>query len=161
MNVVPQHATSDALHYKLSGNGPMSIFGDGPAIDRRRSRRHDFEQTGVAVERWDGPTKTGRPFGELMDLSATGLRVRVLNPGLKIGAQVRIHLQLPVYAGINPFVSADGTTRGTNEWTGWMTVTRMTKVNSDTFDVAGRLVDMREIDRGMLGLYLSAQPLAA
>jgi hypothetical protein len=28
-------------------------------------------------------------------------------------------------------------------------------------EVAGRLVDMDELDRGMLSLYLSTQPLAA
>jgi hypothetical protein len=35
------------------------------------------------------------------------------------------------------------------------------KVDGKNFDVAGRLVDMEEMDRGMLGLYLSTQPLAA
>ena len=42
-----------------------------------------------------------------------------------------------------------------------MTVNRVAKINKDEYDVAGRLVDMDEIDRGMLGLYLSTQPLAA
>jgi hypothetical protein len=31
----------------------------------------------------------------------------------------------------------------------------------DEVELAGRLVDMDEMDRGMLGLYLSTQPLAA
>lgn len=146
-----------AISLKLAGDGPVRPT----QPERRRGRRCDFEQEGVHVQRWDGPTKTGRIFGELMDLSSTGLRVRCYKPGLKLGAQIRIRLELPAYAGISPFVTADGTSRGTSEWTGWMTVTRLTKVNSDTYDVAGRLVDMREIDRGMLGLYLSAQPLAA
>ena len=48
-----------------------------------------------------------------------------------------------------------------NEWVGWVAVTRVNKVNEREFDVAGRLVDMDDMDRGMLGLYLSTQPLAA
>ena len=31
----------------------------------------------------------------------------------------------------------------------------------DEVEIAGRLVDMADTDRGMLGLYLSTQPLAA
>ena len=47
------------------------------------------------------------------------------------------------------------------EWVGWMDVARVNKVDDKHVDVAGRLVDMDEMDRGMLGLYLSTQPLAA
>ena len=147
-----------ALNLSL-GNVSMKLL--PAAAERRRGRRHDFEHVGVHVQRYEGPDRAGRMFGELIDLSSTGLRIRAYKPGVRIGSQVRIRLTLPNYAGISPFVTADGNCRGTNEWTGWMTVTRLTKVNSDTYDVAGRLVDMREIDRGMLGLYLSAQPLAA
>jgi hypothetical protein len=43
-----------------------------------------------------------------------------------------------------------------------MAVARVIKVDGGKeVDVAGRLVDMDEMDRGMLGLYLSTQPLAA
>ncbi len=34
-------------------------------------------------------------------------------------------------------------------------------IGRDEVEVAGRLVDMADTDRGMLGLYLSTQPLAA
>jgi hypothetical protein len=34
-------------------------------------------------------------------------------------------------------------------------------VNEYHSDVAGRILDMREMERGMLGLYLSTQPMAA
>jgi hypothetical protein len=129
--------------------------------DRRKHRRHDLECSSVLVERYEGATKGGRPLGEAMDLSASGIRIRVRKPEVKVGSQLRIRLRLPQYAGISPFVANDGSGKATNEWTGWMTVTRMSKVNSDLWDVAGRLVDMREIDRGMLTLYLSAHPLAA
>jgi hypothetical protein len=149
--IVQQHVElNDHLHY-VADREP----------ERRRYRRHDLELSHVQVERYDGPTKGGRLLGEAMDLSASGIRIRVRLPELKVGSQLRIRLRLPAYAGISPFVSADGTGRASNEWTGWMTVTRMSKVDSDLWDVAGRLVDMREIDRGMLTLYLSAHPLAA
>ena len=42
-----------------------------------------------------------------------------------------------------------------------MAVARVNKIDEKRVDVAGRLVDMDEMDRGMLGLYLSTQPLAA
>ncbi len=42
-----------------------------------------------------------------------------------------------------------------------MTINRVQKMEDGEYDVAGRLVDMEDIDRGMLGLYLSTQPLAA
>ena len=57
--------------------------------------------------------------------------------------------------------------RPTTEWVGWLDVVRVQAqpgIADDpeqTFEVAGRLLDMDEIDRGMLGLYLSTQPLAA
>lgn len=132
-----------------------------PGQDRRKHRRQDLEMANVLVERYDGPMKGGRPLGMAIDLSASGIRIRVRNPEMKVGSQIRIKLCLPSYAGITPFVAADGSGNGCNDWTGWLTVTRMTKVDSDLWDVAGRLVDMREIDRGMLKLYLSAHPLAA
>ena len=40
-------------------------------------------------------------------------------------------------------------------------VNRAQKTQEGDLDIAGRLVDMDEVDRGMLGLYLSTQPLAA
>lgn len=150
------HGTVDT-HITLGG--PFKFHAEEP--ERRRYRRHDLEMSGIKVERYDGPTKGGRPLGDAVDLSASGIRIRVRNPDVKVGSQLRVRLCLPAYAGISPFVAGDGSGRASNEWTGWMTVTRMSKVNSDLWDVAGRLVDMREIDRGMLTLYLSAQPLAA
>ena len=57
--------------------------------------------------------------------------------------------------------------RPTTEWVGWLDVVRVSRAPSmagdaePTYEVAGRLLDMDEIDRGMLGLYLSTQPLAA
>jgi len=53
-----------------------------------------------------------------------------------------------------------GQARPKSEWVGWLAVSRV-RARGDSFEIAGRLVDMEEMDRGMLGLYLSTQPLAA
>lgn len=129
--------------------------------DRRRHRRTDLHEKGYIVERWDGMKLQARPFGVLQNLSAGGLCVRADQCDVRVGTQVRIRLKLKSYAGIFPFVANDGSGRGTDEWVGWMTVVRVSRLPEGDYEIAGRLVDMREIDRGMLGLYLSAQPLAA
>jgi hypothetical protein len=157
----PSTVTQQHLMVEVEGTSALSIFGDRPKVDRRKHRRHPLEWQNVAVERWDGPAKGGRHFGWIVDLSAGGIRIRTDCADIKVGTQIRIRLRLPVYAGITPFVSADGSGEGTNEWCGWMTITRVAKQDDNQWHVAGRLVDMRDIDRGMLGLYLSAQPLAA
>ena len=38
---------------------------------------------------------------------------------------------------------------------------RVQRIGGNELEVAGRLLDMEDMDRGMLGLYLSTQPLAA
>ena len=114
------------------------------------------------MDRWDGGRRTGKNFGKIVDLSAGGLRIRTSQENVKPDSQVRVRLELPAYAGISPFIkSQEKGLAPKNEWVGWMTVNRVAKINKDEYDVAGRLVDMDEIDRGMLGLYLSTQPLAA
>ena len=42
-----------------------------------------------------------------------------------------------------------------------MAVCRVAKVDDKHYDQGGRLIEMDDLDRGMLGLYLSTQPLAA
>jgi len=114
------------------------------------------------VDRWDGGRRAAKTFGKIVDLSAGGVRIRTCEAGVKPENQIRVRLELPAYAGISPFIST-GTSgiAPKNEWIGWMTVNRVVPIGSDQYDVAGRLVDMDEMDRGMLGLYLSTQPLAA
>jgi hypothetical protein len=131
--------------------------------ERREHRRHDLEQQGIAVERFDGSRKAGATFGQLVDLSAGGARIRVKGASVKPDSQIRVRLSLPEYAGISPFISsADGQASPKKEWVGWMAVARVFPVaGSKDVDVAGRLVDMEDMDRGMLKLYLSTQPLAA
>ena len=105
------------------------------SAERRAARRHELDTQGIPVDRWDGGRRVGKPFGQIVDLSAGGIRIRTQHKNLKPDAQIRLRLELPDYAGISPFI--------------------------DRTDVAGRLIDMDEMDRGMLSLYLSTQPMAA
>ena len=129
-------------------------------IERRRHRRTELEMCHYAVERYDALNRSSF-LGEILNISASGVKIRTRDGDIRLGAQLRIRLRLPAYAGIFPFVSSDGSSRGCEEWTGWMTITRVRSLEEGAFEIAGKLVDMRDIDRGMLQLYLSAQPLAA
>jgi len=130
--------------------------------DRREHRRHDIEQQGIPVERWDGQKRAGQTLGKIVDISAGGVRLRTERSEVRADQQIRVRLELPDYAGISPFIapSAAGM-EPKREWVGWMTISRVIPLDEDGAEVAGRLVDMDEMDRGMLGLYLSTQPLAA
>jgi hypothetical protein len=136
--------------------------------ERRQYRRHDFEHHAITIERWDGARGLRKAFGKVVDLSAGGVRIRTAtaegeeSAGIQPDQQVRVRLELPAYAGICPFIdTSGGTPQPRREWTGWMAVARVTELANGEYEVAGRLVDMEEMDRGMLGLYLSTQPLAA
>ncbi len=151
------------LHEQGKKN-PMKIGPESAksGSERRQHRRHDLEQSGISVERWDGQRKAGEPIGQLVDLSAGGVRIRTQSANIKADGQIRVKLALPDYAGICPFVdTSSNDPKPKREWIGWMTVARVTKITDQQADVCGRLVDMDEMDRGMLGLYLSTQPLAA
>lgn len=128
-------------------------------IERRQYRRHDLEPQGLEVQRYTGTAREGLALGRLVDLSSGGARIRTKQANVRPDQQIRIRLQLPTYAGISPFVDTAGM-RPTGEWVGWLAVSRVKQIGSE-FEVAGRLMDMEELDRGMLGLYLSTQPLAA
>jgi hypothetical protein len=134
---------------------------DSPWMEKREHRRHDMEIQDIGVDRWDGGKHSSKTFGRLVDLSAGGVRIRTSQQNLKPDHQIRVRLELPAYAGISPFIKHGSSLSPKNEWVGWITVSRVAKAENGEFDVAGRLVDMDEIDRGMLGLYLSTQPLAA
>jgi hypothetical protein len=135
---------------------------EGSGSERRIHHRHDMEPQEIFVDRWDGAHRSGHKFGQIVDISAGGVRIRTCEGDVKPDHQIRVRVALPSYAGICPFISNEGSNlEPKNEWVGWMTVNRVIKLTSETFEVAGRLVDMDEVDRGMLGLYLSTQPLAA
>ena len=130
--------------------------------ERRVFRRHDLEQQSIEVKRVDAGKQDAAILGRIMDISAGGVRVRTGKADLRPDHQIRVRLELPDYAGICPFVDTTGEQlTAKREWTGWMTVARVSEVDGEQMDVAGRLVDMDEMDRGMLKLYLSTQPLAA
>jgi hypothetical protein len=139
------------------------------AADRREHRRHDLEQQGLTVERWDGPGRGNNPrggsgalLGQIMDISAGGVRIRTRQTGVLPDQQIRVRLELPAYAGIFPFIDTTGQQpQPRHEWVGWMAVCRVKRVSDDEVELGGRLLDMEEMDRGMLGLYLSTQPIAA
>jgi len=146
----------------ISKREPETASKSQTAADRRAHRRHDLETQDITVDRWDGAKQSEKSFGRIVDLSAGGVRIRTAQTNVKADNQIRVRLELPAYAGISPFIASQGRSLcPKNEWVGWMTVSRVAKINKDEYDVAGRLVDMDEIDRGMLGLYLSTQPLAA
>ena len=130
--------------------------------DRREYRRHDLEQQGITIDRWDIRAEGKLAFGRVVDLSAGGVRVRTRQPGIRPDQQIRVRLELPPFAGISPFIiNRGGRPQPAREWVGWMTVIRVHPLGNGEFEVAAKLMDMEEIDRGMLGLYLSTQPLAA
>ena len=119
-------------------------------VERRVHRRHDLDAQAISVERWDGARRASKAFGTIVDLSAGGVRIRING-----------RLMHRNDAGISPFVDTTDGLKPKREWVGWMAVTRVKPAEGNALDVAGRLIDMDEIDRGMLGLYLSTQPLAA
>jgi hypothetical protein len=129
--------------------------------DQREHRRYDLGGQTLSVNRWDTSRRSAAPLGYLMDLSAGGVRVRT-EQSVKADSQIRVRLELPAYAGICPFIdTATGDAKPKTEWIGWLAVSRVNQIDNKNYDVSGRLVDMDEMDRGMLGLYLSTQPLAA
>jgi hypothetical protein len=149
-----QHRMTDAIN-------DSSAVVPKHGIERRQYRRHDLDQRELHVERHE-PGRPGPVLGKIVDLSAGGVRIRTTQKGIRPDWQVRVRIELPDYAGICPFVerTADGM-RPKREWVGWLAVSRVNEIDDEHCDVAGRLVDMDDVDRGMLGLYLSTQPLAA
>jgi hypothetical protein len=133
----------------------------GPRVERRDNRRFDIAAWDVPLDRWEGRPANRPALGRILDLSAGGIRFRTRQADVRPDQQIRVRLVLPDHGGISPFVdvSADRP-KPTREWSGWLAVRRVRQVGTE-FEVAGRLVDMEAMDRGMLGLYLSAQPLAA
>lgn len=137
----------------------LTVESDG--CERRQFHRHDLESKQLSVDRWEG-NRPGRPIGRIVDLSAGGVRVRMPKADVRPDQQIRIRLELPAYAGIHPFIDRTGPQLAArDEWVGWLTVSRVIDADEQEMEVAGRLVDMDEMDRGMLRLYLSTQPLAA
>ncbi|MGA2500583.1 MAG: PilZ domain-containing protein [Tepidisphaeraceae bacterium] len=127
--------------------------------ERRQHRRHDLDSYGVEVQCWDGARAA--PFGRLVDMSSGGMLIRTRQANIQADQQIRLKVRLPAYAGISPFVDTSGERiRPRTEWVGWMSVARVKETQDGDYEIGGRLVDMETLDRGMLSLYLSTQPLA-
>ena len=143
-----------------SGSGEFGRI----AGDRRRYRRHGMTSKHVVVHRFDPATGAGEAIGEITDLSAGGVGLRTADRTIAPGATLRVRLALPSYAGICPFITdrrAGGGIRPSTEWVGWLKVVRVGDPDNGLVELGGKLLEMDDIDRGMLGLYLSTQPLAA
>ena len=96
------------------------------AANRREHRRHDMEQQGIPVSRWDGTKRAPKDFGRLVDLSAGGVRIRTTQTNVKADGQIRVRLELPAYAGISPFIDASSENpQPKREWVGWMSIARV------------------------------------
>jgi hypothetical protein len=147
---------------EMGSTRTLRLVGGSPS-DRRAFRRHDLENSNLSIARCDSTSDDQAVvLGRIVDLSAGGVRIRTFDDSIRPDQQIRVRLELPDYAGICPFIDTRGPEpRPTREWTGWMAVSRVQHLENGELDVGGRLVDMEEMDRGMLGLYLSTQPLAA
>ena len=157
-----QRSSKSASNLNAGTGRPKPALPEKSGADRRTYRRHDLDTQSIHVERWDGTRRDRQLFGRIVDLSAGGVRIRTNQANVRPDGQVRVRLELPAYAGISPFVDTSAPMPAPKrDWVGWMTISRVQNIGSGEYDVAGRLVDMEEIDRGMLGLYLSTQPLAA
>ena len=133
---------------------------DGP--ERRAHRRHELAASAVAVHRPGVDGKPGDFVGVILDLSAGGVRIRTgVGSDIKPGETIAVELNLPEHAGIRPFIRLAGSAEPACEWDGQLEVLRRIENADGSFDLGGRLLGMSDNDRGMLGLYLSIQPLAA
>ena len=133
---------------------------DGP--ERRAHRRHELAASAVAVHRPDGNGELGEFVGTILDLSAGGVRIRTgVGSDVKPGETIDVLLNLPEHAGIRPFIRLAGSPEPACDWSGQLEVLRRIDNEDGTFSLGGRLLGMSDNDRGMLGLYLSIQPLAA
>jgi hypothetical protein len=129
--------------------------------ERRRHRRH-APVTSTAT----APGAIRSDLGSIVDLSVSGLRLVTQDPSLKPGTSVDIRLRLPEHAGVRPFAGnadQDGglRLRPADEWAGQLLIRRRIDREDGTFEIGGELTGISAIDRGMLGLYLSIQPVAA
>src|SRR5690349_6279347 len=71
-------------------------------VERRAHRRYDFEQRAITLDRSNGSTRSRVTFGQIVDLSAGGVRIRTTQSNLRTDTQIRVRLVLPPYAGICP-----------------------------------------------------------
>lgn len=145
----------------MDDRGPTIVLAGG---ERREHRRHELSTPMVMIERIGTNGVKGGFVGTIADLSAGGVRLRTsagAAEDVAPGQTIDVRLSLPEHAGISPFIQLAGDARPTCEWVGRLEVLRRTDLPGGEVDIGGRLLGMTSVDRGMLGLYLSIQPLAA
>lgn len=147
----------DAL--KPTTNVPYMTLTDN--VERRKHRRHDLSDFDLPVYAMVETTSKQTVLGKLMDISAGGMRFRTTSRNVTPNSRIEVQLTLPAYAGIRPFVDQLDEQKFSTEWNGQLLVTRVSRLEDGTFDVAGQLLGLNDGERGLLGLYLSTQPIAA
>ena len=129
-------------------------------VERRKHRRHDLSDQDLSVYAVNDGLPADTALGKLLDLSSGGMKFCTKSNAIRPNSRIAVQFSLPTYAGIRAFV--DHETEGyTTDWNGFMTVTRVIRQPDGSFEIAGRLMDLSDGERGLLGLYLSTQPLAA
>lgn len=128
--------------------------------ERRKHRRHDLADQELPVYAVINGTPADTARGTLMDLSSGGIKFVTQSNAIRPMSRISLHLSLPSFAGIKPFIGKFDE-QPTTEWQGEMQVTRVDRREDGSYEIAGRLMDLSEGERGLLGLYLSTQPLAA
>ena len=142
---------------------PMSKLGKGSGIDsdgadRREYRRYELF-SGPTVKCVDPAARATRDFGQLVDISAGGVRVRTTDGNIKEKQEIHVAMSMPDRYGVSAFIDRKaGTAKPMADWTGRMNIRRVKKVGKQ-FEVSGELLDMTQNDRDMFRLYLSTQPL--
>ena len=128
--------------------------------ERRRTFRTDLEDRNIAVELRAPKGKPGKTIGTVMDLSTEGMKFKTRFGELAVGDRLSIKIQLPTMSGISAFVDK-GEGKATNAWSGDFEVARVVRRMDGGYDIGGRLMNLTEADRGLLGLYLSLQTMTA
>lgn len=149
-----------AQQKRIENVQPVSYMTLTQNVERRQHRRHDLAEQDLPVYATIDGTPADTAMGQLKDISAGGMRFVTRSASVRPNSRLAVQLSLPNYAGIRPFIDRENESAVT-EWAGYLSVTRVIKLPDGGYEIAGRLLDMSEGERGLLGLYLSTQPLAA
>jgi hypothetical protein len=128
--------------------------------ERRKHRRHDLSDQDLPVYAVVSGSPADTARGTLLDISSGGIKFATQSSAIHPTSRISVQLTLPSFAGIKPFIGKFDEQPTTN-WQGEMQVTRVDRRDDGSYEIAGRLMEMSDGERGLLGLYLSTQPLAA
>ena len=62
---------------------------DDAKLDRREHRRFDLDTQNLVINRWEGAGRPCKPMGQIVDLSAGGIRFRASVPPMRAAAWSR------------------------------------------------------------------------